>query len=183
VEPEEWRNPSLGIAQPRRPVVGVTWFEANAYCRWVLRHWEQLEEGSANPGLKPALVRLPLEAEWVCAAGGEQPDGRYPWDPPGLATTDLDEVRRRANVDELSGATSAVDAHPQGASPWGVMDLAGNAWEWQANDYETAYKSAALRGGCWYVKPELACVASRSLDHIFQGGEGIGFRLLALETG
>ncbi len=76
VYPRYWHDPRLGIARPSAPVVGVSWYEANAYCRWLARHWDELEEARANPELSSTvhgpsslIVRLPTEAEWLAAAG------------------------------------------------------------------------------------------------------------------
>ncbi len=77
--PRFWRDSRLGAQRANAPVVGVTWWEANAYARWLLIHWDDLAEGQqrARPGLaKPALLRLPREDEWILSAGGEA-DNRY----------------------------------------------------------------------------------------------------------
>ncbi len=182
VYPRYWQDETFGIAQEKAPVVGITWYEANAYCKWLLKHWAELVEGRQNRGLKPALVRLPMEAEWVCAAGGDQPSGRYPWDGPGKATKDAQEIVQRANVDASKvGHTTAVDAYPQGASqPYGLFDLAGNVWEWQANYRDKDHDVLALRGGSWLDHRGDARVAVRINDPPDYHWSDGGFRVVAL---
>jgi formylglycine-generating enzyme required for sulfatase activity len=112
---------------PNHPVVGVTWYEALAYCRWLT---EQLQIWEGTPKPLAALlragvgwtVRLPTEAEWEKAARGM--DGRIsPWG-------NMPDSNR-ANYDNTGiGGTSAVGCFSGGASPYGVLDLSGNVWEW-----------------------------------------------------
>lgn len=106
------------------PVVAVTWNEANEYCHWV---------GG----------RLPTEAEWEKAARGTHPQA-YPW---GNQTPDCNLANSYDNKTGRScvGDTVKVGSYPEGASVYGVMDMAGNVWEW-VNDWYNAeyYRSSPL---------------------------------------
>ncbi|WP_295458987.1 SUMF1/EgtB/PvdO family nonheme iron enzyme [uncultured Thiodictyon sp.] len=97
-----------------RPVVGISWHEALAYCRWL-----ESQLRAKQPGVR---VRLPSEAEWEKAARGTVAR-RWSW-----GDTWLDD---RANT-EAAGlqTTSPVGCFPAGASPCGALDLTGNVWEW-----------------------------------------------------
>jgi len=125
-------------------VVGVSWFEAVAYVRWL----------SAQTGHE---FRLPTEAEWEKAARG--PEGLiWPWG------NTWDAVK--LNSGEAVGKTTPVGQYPGGASPYGAFDMAGNVWEWCAtqvgkgypyqleNEWAEAYLKVdtlrRLRGGSWY---------------------------------
>ncbi len=112
---------------PNHPVVRVTWHDALAYCRWLdgkLRRRKDIPRElkillEENPSLK---ITLPSEAEWEKAARGT--DGRrYPWG-------ELFDSEK-ANTSETNiGTTSTVGAFPGGASPYGILDMSGNVWEW-----------------------------------------------------
>lgn len=179
---------------PNHPVVGVTWYEALAYSRWLdaqLRAWAE-----TPPVLQAALaagyaVTLPSEAEWEKAARGgvETPRrGRsaYPWG--------NDPDPNRANYNDTGiGSTSAVGAFPGGASPYAIEDLAGNVWEWTrslARDYPyrpddgredlTAGADAArvLWGGAFDLNLDRARCASRFGDLPLIRNRYFGFRVV-----
>jgi formylglycine-generating enzyme required for sulfatase activity len=141
------------------PVVGVSWYEAVAYCRWL----------TAQTGI---LFRLPTEAEWEKAARG--PDGRiWPW---GNTWED-----GRCNSQEAGkGRTTPVGSYPDGVSPYGVLDMAGNVWEWTATKWWKTYPyqvedewadvylagdiRRTIRGGSWYFNHNHIRGAYRSFD-------------------
>lgn len=182
--PRFWDHKDFGRSNPHHPVVEITWFEASAYGEWLFRNWDRLPESRENPQLKPKLIRLPLETEWTAAAGGNVPENRYPWDEEGDATTSLKMILQRANVEESGiGHTTRVDAYPLGKSPFGVMDMAGNVWEWQANFLVMDFEWLAFRGGSWYLNQFGWRVSGRQFFHISRPNKGwsdYGFRLAAL---
>jgi formylglycine-generating enzyme required for sulfatase activity len=108
--PGYWNHDGVPSGKSGHPVVKVSWRDAIAFCRWL--SWETGKE-----------FTLPSEAEWEKAARG--PDGRiYPW---GNQSPTADLCNFAKNV----GGTTPVGTYsPQGDSPYGCADMAGNVWEW-----------------------------------------------------
>jgi gamma-glutamyl hercynylcysteine S-oxide synthase len=127
----DWRgrepDGSIPSGWENEPVTWVSLEDARAYAAW-------------------AGKRLPHEWEWQYAAQGGKGDGRlYPWgndwNPIAVPRPDKSRSMRRPD---------AVDAHPQGASPFGVMDLVGNVWQWTEEFTDDHTRAAILRGGEYY---------------------------------
>ncbi len=134
----------------RHPVVFVSWEDAAAFARW---------NGA----------RLPTEAEWEKAARGT--DGRvYPWG------NEFAAVRCNTSESKTEG-TKAVDTHPQGASPYGIMDMAGNVWEWTTTFYQKGEDWRVLKGGAWDYKgiKDARCVSRVYFRPTFRN-VAVGFR-------
>jgi formylglycine-generating enzyme required for sulfatase activity len=121
----DWSNGSPPAGWERKPVTWISLQDARAYAKW-------------------AGKRLPHEWEWqYCAQGA---DGRlYPWG----NEWDAGAVPRPDKGRDLTGPDDA-DAHPSGASPFGVMDLTGNVWQWTDEFVDTHTRAAILRGGSYY---------------------------------
>jgi hypothetical protein len=177
--PDSWDDENFGIVNPENPVVGITWFESNAYCTWLLRHWNEVMESKANTSLRPRLIRLPLDTEWTIAAGGETPEYRFPWDAAGKATTDIKEIVKRANIKESSiRHTTPVNAYLRGSSPHGVMDIVGNVWEWQVNYSRKNHEYLIIRGGSWSYSEYFAPVSFRESTRPSDRNNDLGFRMV-----
>lgn len=171
--PGNWNDARLGSARPNHPVVSVSWYEATAFCRWLTQH--------LNDGY---IYRLPSEAEWEYAARGSA-RRPYPW---GEELPDGE----RANFNQTHGGTSAVGSFPAGATPEGLLDMAGSVWEWTRSEYraypynpgdgresgaDPTRKSFTLRGGSWDVRPILLRAATRSRGDPDCRVNGVGLRL------
>ncbi|MFQ5641218.1 MAG: SUMF1/EgtB/PvdO family nonheme iron enzyme, partial [bacterium] len=135
-----------------QPVAGVTWFAATAYCHWLTELLRALMAARGEPE-KERTFRLPKEKEWEWAAGGGK--RKYPWG-------DKEPDKTRANFGQEVGHTTPVGSYPEGATPDGLMDMAGNVWEWMENLYgQRDFPDArSLRGGSWnYEAVNLPCSA------------------------
>ena len=153
------------------PVVGVAWYEAAAYAAWLSAQTNQ-------------TFRLPTEAEWEKAARGT--DGRvYPWG-------DTWELGRCNSEEAKVGKTTPVGKYPTGASPYGLLDMAGNVWEWTYSEYRSypylpndgreaihnmAQKHFTLRGGSWSARPFFLRTSNRNLDTPSTDRNNAGFRI------
>jgi hypothetical protein len=144
-EPRDWDEQ---ILHPNRPVTGVSWYEAAAYCAWV-------------------GARLPSDAEWERAACGIE--GRtYPW---GKERPD----EKRANFESSVGGPTPVGLYPAGATPEGVADMAGNVWEWVEDRYH-AQVVRVLRGGSFNYDSSHLRAAHRDWNFPGYRSPVIGFR-------
>ncbi|MFC1888585.1 SUMF1/EgtB/PvdO family nonheme iron enzyme [Thermodesulfobacteriota bacterium] len=159
------------------PVIEVTWYGANTFCEYFGK-------------------RLPTEAEWEkaarggCEVGGdpgdcEDPDDErtYPWGE-GIDCG-------RANYSGCVEDTMPVGSYPDGVSPYGVHDMAGNVWEWVADKYHSGYYSISppedptgpvtglyrnLRGGSWAVTTTILRIANRNYSSPVDSNFNDGFR-------
>jgi formylglycine-generating enzyme required for sulfatase activity len=134
--PYFWHNIELG--NPIFPVVGVCWYEVEAYCNWMSKNIVAVPAGY--------IVRLPMDLEWERAARGDK--GReYPWgsefDKTACNTWDSDPSGTGL------GGTTAVSTFPQGVSPAGAWDMSGNVWEWTGSWYDEDHRYRVVRGGSW----------------------------------
>jgi len=184
--PDWWQEGYLGPtpadprwAQPNRPRVTVAWVEALAFCRWLTARYRAAGLIGAD-----TLVRLPTEAEWENAAGG--PDGRdYPWGTGyRVGYANVDERYDQTGPYKLD-QTTAVGLYPQGVSPAGLLDCAGNVWEWCLNKYENpadmdtkSDAARALRGGSWDNNPASARVVYRHRLNPTARNNTVGFRVV-----
>ncbi|MCZ7683375.1 MAG: formylglycine-generating enzyme family protein [Sandaracinaceae bacterium] len=148
--PSRIADDDLRLAAPRMPVTGITWDEAAAYCRF-------------------AGGRLPTEAEWERAARGPRRH-RFPWG--RMYNSSLaNHGRSPAGPDAGDGFAHAapVGSFPSGASPHGLLDVAGNAWEWTASRPSHADVGPGadasvyrvVRGGSWAQPAEALRVTHR----------------------
>jgi formylglycine-generating enzyme required for sulfatase activity len=159
-KPYYWDSPPYNNVL--QPVVGVTWFEAQAYCNWMN---EQPLEISKPEGY---ITRLPNELEWERAA--RFTDGReYPWGE--------NFETKFANTRESGLGTSIVCTYALSKSHEGVWDMSGNVWEWSADWYEKG-KYRSLRGGSWFDVNRLARCINRDRDLPDYYYEYVGFRVV-----
>jgi formylglycine-generating enzyme required for sulfatase activity len=180
-QPPDWEGGKPPKGKGDHPVVYVSWHDAVAYCRW-------LAEVTGRP------YGLPSEAEWEKGARGS--DGRiWPWGNQWDA--------ERCNCEEGGkGDTTPVGAYPQGASPYGLLDMAGNVWEWTRSlwgedeinpSFKYPYDPAdgredldapgtvlrVLRGGSWDLSLRHARCVVRSWSYPDLSYSALGFRLVS----
>ena len=169
---EGWGGPRCledeNFNAPDQPVVCVSWYEAEAYTRW-------LSEASG------AAIRLPTEAEWEKAARGTE--GRiFPWGDEfdgnrlNFCDVNCEYDWKDETYDDGYTYTAPVGSYPEGASPYGALDMAGNVWEWVNDWYQEDYysvspgsnpqgpatgESRVVRGGSWNARSNFVRSADR----------------------
>ena len=156
----EWRLSGFEPLDPRRAVVHISWFEADAFTR---------AHGA----------RLPTEIEWEKAATWNQETGAasaFPWG------SDRPVPGIHGNVDQIDRGPGAADGHPAGASPYGCLAMIGDVWEWTASEFRGypgfhayPYKEYSevffgseyrvLRGGSWATAARVATPTFRNWDY------------------
>jgi formylglycine-generating enzyme required for sulfatase activity len=160
-KPSYWDDSRLNKLD--QPVVGVSWHDAVAYCKW-------------------AGLSLPTEAQWEKAARGTD-ERKYPWGSQSPS-------RAHCSYAQLTEPTTKVGSYPGGASPYGCMDMAGNVWEWCQslyNDYPyraddgredlAADGHRVVRGGSWFYDADPCYSASRDHSIPVLRSYFIGFRV------
>jgi formylglycine-generating enzyme required for sulfatase activity len=160
-----------GWGRGKRPVIYVSWNDAEAYCKWL----------SDKTGLH---FKLPTEAQWEKAARGTK-GRKYPWG-------DRDPDKSLANFYFNIAKTTSVGSYPQGESPYSLLDMAGNVWEWCKDWYKDDYYNdtpkknptgpiggtyRVLRGGGWFGHAGVLRCADRSGGRPSGRDDVIGFRL------
>lgn len=147
--PTGWNGADGPAGLAHHPVTSVTFFDVVAFALWAGRG-------------------IPTEEQWEKAARGT--DGRtYPWG-------------SRFNVRSLNSraakkrGTTPVDAYPDGASPFGLLDMAGNVWEWTDSWFDIACDLKVLKGGCHALTKEYAAAGYRHYNDPRFGNTLTGFR-------
>lgn len=184
-QPRYWFNPPWNHAT--HPVVGISWFEAEAYAQW-------------------AHKALPTEAQWEKAARGgiwldgdqtatqknPYPQRKYAWGDHEPFHEGIWYAICKEEPEYGSKSTAPVGTMPQGASPYGCYDMTGNVWEWCRDRYQRDYykkgpdvnppgpsegTSRILRGGSWCRESRQLYVSFRTKDEPENGGWDLsGFR-------
>ncbi|MDZ7288338.1 MAG: SUMF1/EgtB/PvdO family nonheme iron enzyme [candidate division KSB1 bacterium] len=153
------------------PVVGVDWEDAQAYCAWLTEQGTKEEEKNRNTKSN-VIYRLPLEEEWEWAAGGGR--RKFPWG-------DSVPQKRHANFNGTVQGLTPINAFPDGATPEGLMDMAGNVWEWTATWRDEKKEQRILRGGAGFNDAmALRCVSRDSNSKKLL--RFVGFRVARIVT-
>jgi formylglycine-generating enzyme required for sulfatase activity len=157
--PGYWEDgrPPRGLES--HPVIGVSWHDAMAYCRW-------LSEATGKP------ISLPGEAQWEKAARGSEGRREYPWG------DEWDETW--CNTSELGlGGTTPVGIFPEGASPCGCLDMAGNVWEWTTSLWGEDFRKPEFKYPYDPTDGRENLGAGDEILRVVRGGSWFSYRSLA----
>ncbi len=214
---KEYRNTPFNFGKSftlgNHPVVGVSWYEALAYTRWLTERWWK-----AGRLPRDWQIHLPSEAEWEKAARGgvkiltepivrpltavfpetavsplpftltnnPNPQRRFPWG-------NKMDVERVNGAEATIDATNAVGVFSKGQSPYAVMGLSGNVFDWTRSQYKTypydhsdgrealdSTRMRLLRGGSWSLDERWLCCAYRNWNHPPRRSNHLGFRLVVI---
>jgi formylglycine-generating enzyme required for sulfatase activity len=174
--PYFWHDPFWN--NPLSPVVGINWFEAEAYCRWL---------STKNKG----VFRLPSEGEWEYASCGSN-GFEYPWGggfKPSMANTAeswwVEEIpfniRQWLYADSISrknASTTIVGQFPESNTLTGICDMAGNVWEWTDTWFDESRTNRVTRGGSWIGKSSYARCKYRGQNAPLNYANYLGFRVV-----
>lgn len=167
IEPRRWNDHNFN--SPEQPVNALSWYESVAFARW-------LKDATGEN------VTLPLEAQWEKAARGR--DGRlYPWG------NTFDQNRCNTRESSIGKTTLVRQYEGKGDSPFGVVDMAGNVWEWCLDQYSNpqidpskvnlhSTDARVLRGGSFSSNLNVAVASSRLGDDPYFDYNSYGLRLV-----
>jgi len=196
-QPAYWTDSNFN--GPNQPVVGVSWYEAVAYCNWlsVKEDFIPAYDGSGHANLSASGYRLPTEVEWEYAAAKGAPgqtERIYPWG----NTWNLKKAVCRVSPASASKTADVGSKSPEGDSPQGLSDMSGNVWQWCSDNAQSDasvpgfppldryyFQSDStgsyfvLRGGSWYNDFE---AGFRSAFRNFSSVPGVRYKVIGFRV-
>ncbi len=184
------------------PVVGVSWHQAKAFCKWRTRNKNNYLKRRKKRKTTVSEFRLPTEAEWEYAARGGLDYAKYPWGGPNI-TTDrgcfLANFKPRRGDYAVDGALYTVEARSYNPNDYGLYNMAGNVSEWTSSAYKSSSyyqgstlnlnvedrknKRKVIRGGSWKDVAYFLEVSTRDYEYADTARSYIGFRTVQSHLG